>query len=205
MSSSAASRLRFWFFPIVGIILIIIILWSNPAFIREFSRTSTFTYLSNALHGTMGSGYGTVAYIDNPDIDDLLPGDILLGGWTNCAYGRYSHAGIYLGDNQVLEGYADYGITSQSVNHYLRYAFLCILRVDTDDEVKQKAILYAKDHEGEIFHPLAFKPGERYWNCTKIIWKAYFVNGIDIDPLGDIWIAPDAFRESQHVKIIYER
>ena len=204
MHLKKAARVRLWFFPLTGLLLAFVIIFLNPTYVREFSRTSTYTYFTNVLQGNIGHGYATAFYAGTMDII-LEPGDILLGGWTNCAYGRYSHAGIYVGDGQVLEAFADRGITLQPVNHYLRYAFLSVLRVKTDDEVKQSAIAYAKSHMNKIFYPLAFKTGESYWNCTKIIWKAFALEGIDLDPIGDIWIAPEAFKESEWVEILYER
>ena len=76
----------------------------------------TYTYLSNAIQGSIG--YGAVGYYGNMiDLSDLEPGDIILVV-IQCAYGRFSHAGLYIGDGQVIEGYVDLGITQQSVEHF---------------------------------------------------------------------------------------
>jgi uncharacterized protein YycO len=71
--------------------------------------------------------------------------------------------------------------------------------------VREAAVEYARAQIGKIFHPLAFKPGDQYWNCTKIIWKAYAENGVDLDALNDVWLTPDAFLNSPWVEKLYER
>ena len=138
-------------------------------------------------------------------LQGLEPGDIVMGGWSNCAYGRYSHAGLYVGNNQVLEGDVDYGLSVQTLGDYMKFTQLCLLRVEASPEVKKKAVDYAMAHQGEMFYPVAFKQGERYWNCTKIIWEAYEVQGINLDEINDLWIAPEKFADSSMVKKLYEK
>lgn len=161
-------------------------------------------YMENLKKGN--AGYGQVSkYTNDIPLSMLKPGDILLGGWPNCAYGAFSHAGLYLGNGEVLEGYIDSGITLNSVNHYKDYANACILRVQTGEKVKKKAIEYARQQEGKIFYPVAFKNGARYWNCSKIIWKAYMEQNIDLDSTHDLWIAPVVFCRSPYTEIICRR
>jgi len=162
------------------------------------------TYVKSFLQGEIGPGYGQAKTQSLGSID-IEPGDIILGGWDNCAYGEYSHAGLYIGGDKVLEAYVDYGITLQPLQHYLDYNHLCILRVDAPLEVKANAISYALQQQKKLFYPLAFKKGDRYWNCTKLIWKAYHLNGIELDAINDIWIAPDSFRNSRSVLTLLER
>ena len=97
------------------------------------------------------------------------------------------------------------GITLNSVAHFREYSQAAILRVEAPQEVKLAAAQYAWQNENGMFFPLAFKPGERIWNCTKIIWKAYMIQGVDLDSVGDIWVAPDSFYASPWVNIIEER
>jgi uncharacterized protein YycO len=203
MMINRQDTLRLWFFAAAAVLLSCVILVLNHHLIGQFSQTSAYTYFNSVTHGVIGSGYGA-SYAPKPEVE-LQPGDILLGGWSNCAYGRYAHVGMFLGNDQVLEGYVDYGVTIQPLDHYLNYTYLCFLRVDADDNLKEAAIAYARSHLNEIFHPLAFKTGERYWNCTKIIWKAYQENGVDLDPVNDIWITPDAFQTSPYVINLFER
>ncbi|MEN6460685.1 MAG: YiiX/YebB-like N1pC/P60 family cysteine hydrolase [Syntrophomonas sp.] len=192
--------LRLGIFPVLGLLLATIIIMDN---INLLSRRDsiTFTYLESLRNGN--AGYGEISdYNNDISLASLKPGDILLGGWPNCAYGSFSHAGLYLGNNEVLEGYVDSGITINTVDHYRNYAQACILRVQTSANVKKRAIEYARQQEGKIFYPVAFKNGERYWNCSKIIWKAYMEQNIDLDNTHDLWIAPVVFCKSPNVKII---
>jgi uncharacterized protein YycO len=203
MTAKKIERARFWFFAVAAVILSGSVLLLNRHLFSQADQTAVYSYLRSALHGVVGSGYGAFSG-PAPDIE-FRPGDILLGGWPNCAYGRYGHAGLFIGDGQVLEGYADYGITVQSVDHYRNYAYFGVLRVDASESAREAAIAYARRQLYEIFHPLAFKNGDRYWNCTKIIWKAYAENGVELDVLNDVWITPDALRDSPIVTILYER
>ncbi len=183
----------------------ILVLHANHTLFTTGNQSSViYTYAQNFLKGEIGPGYG-YASSEPFDKTNLEPGDILLGGWSNCAYGEYSHAGLYLGNDEVLEAYIDYGITTQPLQHYLNYSNLCILRIKAPSETKAQAIAYASQQKKKIFYPLAFKKGERFWNCTKLIWKAYAINQIDLDEINDIWIAPDSFRNSMHVITLSER
>jgi len=82
---------------------------------------------------------------------------------------------------------------------------VALLKVNAPEKIKLAAAEYAKQNEKEMFFPLAFKPGERIWNCTKIIWSAYMKQGINLDSTGDIWIAPDSFYYSPWVNVTEER
>jgi uncharacterized protein YycO len=163
-----------------------------------------YTYLRSFASGVVGSGYGSSTTEDIP-FSVLEPGDILLGGWPNCAYGKYSHAGLYLGDGEVMEAYVDCGVCVQSLNHYSDYTELCFLRVNLSKQIKAKVIEVAYNHEGDTFYPVAFKQNDRYYNCSDIIWKVYKEQGINLDAYNDIWIAPDSFRDSPDVKILFEK
>jgi len=168
------------------------------------SPSVVFTYVNSFVNGQIGSGYGTAQY-EPLSPGSLEAGDIVLGGWNNCAYGKYSHAGLYIGNNQVLEGYVDYGLTVQPLEHYMDYVNLCLLHIKAAPQIKKQAVSYALKHEGDMFYPVAFKSGERYWNCSKIIWKAYQNNGINLDEINDLWIAPDAFCRSRYAYCVYKR
>ncbi len=197
-------RFRLIFFPCVFLILLVIIGADNWQVLSNHKKSLVYTYVNSFAQGKMGSGYGTTVPAYAP-FDSLKPGDIILGGWPNCAYGKYSHAGLYMGDDQVLESYVDYGVTIQPLTHYADYTYLCLLRVEASQTSKEKVIARARTYEGQLFYPLAFKQGHRYWNCSKIIWKAYADQGIDLDINQDIWIAPESFRDARNISRIYER
>jgi uncharacterized protein YycO len=197
-------KYRLLVFPALFLFLLALIAMDNLQLISERRDSVIFTYANSFLKGEIGSGYG-VASQEKVSLTGLEPGDIVLGGWPNCAYGRFSHAGIYVGNNMVLEGYVDYGLSLQDLSHYLNYSELCLLRVEASREIKDQAVAYALAHQGQMFYPVAFKQGERYWNCTKIIWQAYNRQGINLDSINDLWIAPESFSASPSVKILYEK
>jgi hypothetical protein len=195
---------RIYFFPLMFVILLMLVGADNLQLLSRSSNSVIYTYANSFLKGDLGSGYGK-AFVGQVSFADLEPGDIVLGGWSNCAYGRYSHAGLYIGNNQVIEGFVDYGLSIQDMSHYYDYSQLCLLRVETTPEIKAKAVAYALAHQGEMFYPLAFKHDERYWNCTKIIWQAYQSQGINLDDINDLWIAPEHLGDSSMVKKLYEK
>lgn len=198
------ARYRMLLFPVIFLVLLILIVADNLHLASGRLDSVIYTYANSFIKGEIGSGYGTSSG-DRVSFADLEPGDIVLGGWPNCAYGHYSHAGIYLGDNKVLEGYVDYGLSIQDLSHYLNYSEVSLLRVEASREIKDQAVAYALARQGQMFYPVAFKQGERYWNCTKIIWQAYNKQGINLDVINDLWIAPESFSASPSVKVLYEK
>lgn len=196
-------RWRLGFFPCVFILIITLISLDNLSVLKQ-PDSLVVTYAQSILQGQVGSGYGQANWLDDP-WGKLEPGDIILGGWPNCAYGKYSHAGLYMGDGQVLESYVDYGVCIQPIDHYRQYTELCFLKVKADRDLKERLVKQARNYEGQLFYPLAFKAGQRYWNCTKIIWQLYADQGIDLDARADLWIAPESFLDASSLVIIYTR
>ncbi len=200
---SDKSRINLLLFPILTVLLAVSIVLPHQAVFRN-NNAVMYTYLKNVI----GKGQGGYAYADDCgntiSFAGLEAGDILLGGYPGCAYGRFSHAGIYLGEGRVAEGYVDLGINIQGLEHYHNYCEVSLLKVNAPPEVKRKAVDYVLAQEGKLFYPLAFKPGDRWWNCSKIMWKAYYEQGLDIAPQADFWIAPDAFYQSPLLSIVNE-
>lgn len=198
------AKFRITIFPVLFLLFLLLITIQNRALIFENKNSVIYTYTQSFLTGKIGSGYGIpqVSYIP---FSSLEPGDILLGGWPNCAYGKYSHAGLYLGNDEVLEAYVDYGVCIQPLEHFNEYTELCFLRVEVSPEIKNKALRSARSFVGKTFYPVAFKQNDRYFNCSNIIWKAYAEQGINLDIHNDIWVAPESFRDSSYVSKIYEK
>lgn len=193
-------KMSLFIFPCFLLILALLIGVDNYHLLTD-RNSVIFTYSRNFKEGNIG--YGNQSITNNAiAFSELKPGDILLGGWTGCAYGYFSHAGLYVGNHKVLESYVKTGVTLNSISHYRDYPRACILRVKADDEIKQKAIDYALQQQGKVFYPVAFKNDGHYWNCTKIIWKAYQRQGVDLDDNHDLWIPPEAFYHSSRVEII---
>lgn len=190
-------------FPLL-VLLILTLLVSDNRQIFANKEAVMYAYLDSVSQGKYGYGIN-VKYYNDISLAGLEVGDIILGGYPDCAYGRFSHVGIYNGNGQVLEAFVDYGVHTRSIDHFRDYTEVCLLRVEADPEVKKRAVEYASEYQGNMFYALAFKPGDRIWNCSKIIWKAYKEQGIELDESGDLWITPDAFYYSPHVSIIREK
>jgi uncharacterized protein YycO len=197
------SSINLLFFPVVTIILFIAIVLNNQQVIMT-KNSILFDYIASAREGKIGYGFNQY-YGNDISFADLEPGDIILGSYPGCAYGEYSHAAIYIGNGQVAEGYVDLGINVQPVGHFREYQKVCLLRVEAPMETKTAAVEYVLDHLGEMFYPVAFKDGDRFWNCTKIMWKAYYEQGLDLDYTQDVWVAPDVFYNSPHIVLLREK
>ncbi len=198
------AKQRVLIFFMLGILLLGIILAGNPHLVSRNSGSVIYTYAASFVKGEIGTGYGLPTSGTVP-FSLLEPGDIVLGGWPNTAYGKFSHAGLYIGNNQIMEGYVDYGLSIQDLSTYADYSRICLLKVNASDQTKAKAVDYALAQEKKMFYPLAFKSGDRLWNCSKIIWRAYEAQGIDLDEIGDLWIAPESLAQSRDVTIIYKK
>ena len=199
-----SDKLRLWFLFSAGFIMLFLFLAENRVLISNpNSSLATYGYSLRQGHGGMGR---VGDYRNNISFTGLEPGDIIIGGYPDCGYGDYSHAALYIGDGLIIEGYADTGLSVQSLDHFRTYSKVALLNVLAPPEVKAQAVSYALAHCGEVFYPLAFKRGERVWNCSKIMWKAYKEQGIELDPLyDDIWVKPESFKDSPLVRVISEK
>lgn len=190
-------------FPVL-VLLNLILLFNDNRPIFYDQKAAMYTYMDSASQGKFGYGFN-VQYNNDISFAGLEVGDIVLGGYPECSYGRFSHVGMYNGNGQVIEAFVDYGVHLRSIDHFRDYTQVCLLRVEADPEVKKKAAECASSFQGKMFYALAFKPGDRIWNCSKLIWKAYMEQGIELDESRDLWITPEAFCHSPYVSIIREK
>lgn len=137
-------------------------------------------------------------------LEKLMPGDIVLGGNRGATYGGFTHAAIYEGEGWAWQGWLSLGISRVRVSYFLTYDRAAILRVKVPPENRSRAVEKIKKLDGQLFYPLAFKPGNRIWNCTKAVWKSYYDLGSDLDSAGDLWVTPDSMYRSPKVEIIAE-
>lgn len=200
--SQMKHKVNIWIFPLLTLFAGLGIFFNNYTIIMA-PGGATSIYINSALAGNVGYGNPQRVH-NNISFEDLEPGDIILGAYPNCAYGHYSHAALYVGAGQIIEGYADLGITQQPIEHFREYPKICLLRVEADPALKQAAVDYATRQLGEVFYPVAFKSGDNSWNCSKIMWKAYALQGLDFDENHDLWVPPDSFYNSPHITIIRE-
>lgn len=194
---------RLLIFPAIFIILFLYMGWANYDVLNN-PYSASHIYVQNFKEGRFSHGIER-NYNNGISFADLEPGDIIVGGYPECSYGRFSHAAIYLGDNLVMESYGDLGVTTQPLSHFWDYSEIALLRVEANPELKNKVIEYVGGFTGGLFYPVAFKPGERIWNCTKIIWKAYYEQGIDLEGREDLWTTPDDFYNSSYTRVIREK
>ncbi|MDD2586096.1 MAG: YiiX/YebB-like N1pC/P60 family cysteine hydrolase [Syntrophomonadaceae bacterium] len=190
-------------FPLLSIMLALAIACENSHIFYN-RNASMYVYLQGVKQGNFGYGFD-INHNNGISFSGLEPGDIILGGYPGCAYGRFSHAGLYIGNGQVIESFGELGVNIQPIEHYRDYTEICLLRVNLPEEIKKDAVKYTMKYEGAMFYPVAFKPGDRLWNCSKIMWQAYIEQGVDLALFDDFWIAPDNFYYSSQVSIIREK
>lgn len=157
--------------------------------------------LASAGRGNLGTGKfgGTPNQLD---LTLLQPGDILLGGNAGGSYGHFTHAGLYIGDNKVVDMYISTGVYITEAETYHQYDWAAILRVKANPEKKRAVISYVNNQVGSPFFILTPKSENGLWYCTKLIWCAYLKQGINLDAFNSYWIIPDAFWYSPHTQVV---
>lgn len=132
---------------------------------------------------------------NNLDLSVLKPGDIILcrgcAGWLEDKFGNiighWHHAAMYIGDGKMIEAWKD-GVRVVSVDMVKNADEVAVYRVNTNDDVKEKAISFALSKNG---YPYDYQwltyiggkevYGKRYY-CSELIWAAYLASGgPDID------------------------
>lgn len=93
--------------------------------------------LSSAGKGHFGIGEFS-STSNNLDLSVLEPGDIILGGNPGGSYGHYTHAGIYVGNNQVVTMYTSTGVRLEHPTAYHRYHWAAIGRVRANPQQKKR-------------------------------------------------------------------
>lgn len=173
---------------------------------KRFLDASRRPPLWVVLLSSIGKGnIGTGSFGKTPnrlDLSLLQPGDILLGGNKGGSYGKYTHAGLFIGNNQVIEMYISTGVYLTEAETYHRYTWAAILRVKATPRQKMAAVNYAKSQLGTPFFILTPKNDNGLWYCSKLIWYAYLKQGINLEPFKSFWITPDDFLYSEKAQII---
>ncbi len=199
---------RWWAKVILAILVLDVLL----AFIVLISNGYTWQNVSERLVGrgvkamTQGLiGPGTASGIGNDlSMDKLMPGDIILGGKPGATYGEFTHAAIYEGEGWAWQGWLSLGVSRMRVSDFRSYDRAAILRVDAPYSERLQAVEEVSRYEGKVFYSLAFKPGMRLWNCSKIVWEPYHKLGYDLDSQQDLWITPDSIYRSPRAEVIEE-
>ena len=113
----------------------------------------------------------------------LQPGDIL---YDIDANGGLGHVGIFIGNGEVVEarreGVQKYGIETWD---YPNRENVYILRVRTSDEIRSRAVVFAKAQIGKAYdgnwRQKNSDPNSPSWYCSELVWAAYKNQGIDIE------------------------
>ncbi|MDK2794913.1 MAG: hypothetical protein PWQ22_1192 [Archaeoglobaceae archaeon] len=158
------------------------------------------------------------------DLSKLEPGDIIVCHGCSGALispfldiaGYWHHASMYIGNGKMIEAWEE-GVRVVPVDMVRNADSVAVFRVNTSDEIKQKAIEWSL---GKLGLPYDFKwlsyvggkeiEGDSYY-CSELIWAAYLTSGgpdLDQNP-GWSWrygfsVAPDELANDDDVeKIAY--
>jgi len=170
------------------------------------ARGETPSFLFNALaaasRGEIGGGEFQGS-LNKLDLSLLEPGDILLGGNHGSSYGVFTHAGLYAGNNQVVDMGTSSGVYLAGSQDYYSYDWAAILRVKASPGHKKAAVDYALSQIGKPFFILAPRKEDGLWYCTKLISYSYSRQGINLESSKGYWILPDSLLKSPLIDVIY--
>jgi hypothetical protein len=169
-----------------------------------------------AVHGGAECYAGNVIeqYVDEVTITTGIPdscpswrrnietGDILLlreRSTLACLY-EFTHAGIYIGCNRVVEARSeeDGGIDYYPLTDwdYQNAVWVTLLRVKSASmQQKAGAVKFANEQaargrRGEVEYDRylgkCVDPDAAHWYCTELVWAAYRSQGIDIEKVGSV-------------------
>jgi len=157
---------------------------------------------------------------NNVDISNIKPGDIIVACSMSPVQGYWEHSAMYIGNGEILDA-SFYGIIVSPIEVFYKKNQAMILRVKTTDEIREKAVEFAKSKVGYPFKlnwMLKQQDGDSYY-CSELIWAAYYnaSNGtINLDSRDPKMIQysnhetinyhspimPDDFVQSKHVEEI---
>ena len=157
------------------------------------------------------SGEAAQIHIDDFEVLDLVPGDLLLGRHARIVPGYWSHAGMYIGNGTVREAHPDLnGVGNSALDNWPeRYKSWAALRVETANaEIRNRAVSFALEQSGPMAPFGAWRDkntADGVWYCTELVWAAYDTAGIDIEHEPDNWgVSPDEIYDDTDTKVIYE-
>jgi hypothetical protein len=141
--------------------------------------------------------------------DRLQLGDILYDIDANAGLG---HVGIYVGNGEVVEARRE-GVQKYNIEawDYPNRENVYVLRVRTSDEIRSKAVEFAKAQIGKAYdgnwRQKNSDPNSPSWYCSELVWAAYKNQGIDIEDDPDkkavipyeILVDDDTFCDGGHV------
>ena len=141
---------------------------------------------------TSSSSDGSNNY-QHPYPTNVIPGDIAIGHTTDSTIdaiipGYWTHTGIIgwwdssINDWIVIEEYNPVKLTP--LREFMkRYDTVGILRVNTNNNVRENAVWFAYQQLGKPYNYEWYTKhvyGDKYY-CSELVWAAYKANGVDID------------------------
>jgi hypothetical protein len=165
-----------------------------------------------------GSGKTSSAPASAATVEDLIPGDILVG---RCALSpvpcldpsdAWTHACLYVGNNRiVVSGNPRSGVIVDNLRSWMYpdMTWVAYLRVTSaDDEIRTKAVQFALSKQGQPYdiNWLSKQPEGESWYCSELVWAAYLDasgGAIDLQRKPDVFgVSPDEIYESPQVQLI---
>jgi len=133
-------------------------------------------------------------------------------GVGEISLGPRDHAGIYVGDGEVVEA-AESGVHKSSLSSWVGrgdQVGVEILRVDVSDGIRAEAVKFAEAQLGESYDwdwmSKKYENSESEWYCSEIVWAAYKNQGIDLDAntlgFGMGGVAPQEIYDSDYTHVI---
>ena len=178
----------------------------SPAGIALDSSNYNSIFFNNLLHNDLGISESSDCIgniFDNNEYPapiwrrDILPGDIILNrnkGLLTLAGLFWTHAGIYVGNDQVVEARSDLdgGISYYDITDwdYPQDTYVVLLRVTSaSSEQRFAAAQWARKQAERSFFPLysilwyekKTESDSLWWYCSELVWASYKNQGIDID------------------------
>ncbi|WAH38751.1 YiiX/YebB-like N1pC/P60 family cysteine hydrolase [Alicyclobacillus dauci] len=129
-------------------------------------------------------------------------GDIILCHNPHGAYGYWTHAVLYVGNEQVIDA-TDFsrGTKLQSVNNYRDYDEVMILRPKVPVKLRREAAQVARKEVGIPYDPLGFLGDIHSVYCSKLVWQVYSKVGVQLCAVHG-WVLPDHIANSPQVACI---
>ena len=111
-------------------------------------------------------------------LDIIKPGDIVLRGYRHYADGyfipgKYSHSGIYIGDNMVVHAVSD-GVSKIDILDFLMCDVCCVLRPKSPEAAKH-AVEKVQSYIGTAYD-FDFSKGDKALYCHELVAISYFPN-----------------------------
>jgi uncharacterized protein YycO len=129
------------------------------------------------------------APVCDADYNLAQPGDILVSSkgllntfdmldWlqTLATSGVWHHAGLYIGNNQVIHAMTDTGVGVSNLTEtgFYSSSYCAIYRVETDQTTRQAAIDFSHQQEGKPYNINVFdKHATNSQHCAQLVWQAY--------------------------------